>query len=58
MQGNELWSFLKRLKNSGLTKQQFKTIRGQALAGDLQGAQKGLDRLMREKEKRKKGAVV
>ena len=29
-----------------LTKQQFKTIRGQALAGDVIGADKGLEKLM------------
>ena len=30
-----------------LTKQQVKTIRGQILAGDLEGAEKGLNRLLR-----------
>ena len=30
----------------GLTKQQKSTLRGQALAGDLPGARKGLDKLL------------
>lgn len=41
--------FLKDLNNQKqkLTKQQYKTIRGQALAGDVQGASKGLRKLIR-----------
>lgn len=41
--------FLKDLRNQKqkLSKQQYKTIRGQALAGDVQGASKGLRKLMR-----------
>ena len=40
---------LKKLKENSQhrTKQQFKTIRGQILAGDLTGAEKGLNRLLR-----------
>lgn len=39
--------FYKLRKNKHrLTKQQFRTIKGQALAGDLQGAEKGLKRLL------------
>jgi len=34
-----------------LTKQQFKTIKGQALAGDVEGANKGLQKLMERKRK-------
>ena len=42
-------SFMKKLKNCGpyLTKQQYRTIKGQALAGDIDGAQKGLNSLLR-----------
>lgn len=29
--------FLRRLKDYGLTRQQIKTLRGQALAGDIDG---------------------
>lgn len=44
-----LYVFLKDLRNQKqkLSKQQYKTIRGQALAGDVQGASKGLRKLMR-----------
>ena len=41
----ELESFIRSLKRYQLTKQQIKTLRGQALAGDLAGAQKGLERM-------------
>ena len=41
-------SFMKKLKNCGpyLTKQQYRTIKGQALSGDIDGAQKGLNSLL------------
>ena len=41
-------AFLIKLKRNKhrLTFQQFRTIRGQALAGDLQGAEKGLNKLL------------
>ena len=34
-----------------LTRQQLKTLRGQALAGDIAGAEKGLERLLTRGEK-------
>lgn len=37
--------FIKELKSHNLTSQQMKTLRGQALAGDLDGARKGLARI-------------
>ena len=42
-------SFMRKLKNSRpyLTKQQYRTIKGQALSGDIDGAQKGLNSLLR-----------
>ncbi len=43
---------LSRLKQNRqhLTKQQIKTIRGQILAGDLEGAEKGLNKLLSKTE--------
>jgi hypothetical protein len=43
--------FLKRLKifKKVLTVQERKTLQGQALSGDLAGAQKGLDKLLKQK---------
>ena len=35
-----------------LTRQQYKTLKGQCKAGDIEGAIKGFYRLMRRKEKR------
>jgi hypothetical protein len=43
----ELKLVIKSLKGHGLSKQQKKTLRGQALAGDLAGAKKGVKRLAR-----------
>ena len=42
-------SFMKKLKNNRpfLTKQQYRTIKGQALSGDINGAEKGLNSLLR-----------
>ena len=42
--------FLRKLKDQGLTRQQIKTLRGQVLAGDVDGAIKGLQRLLERKE--------
>jgi len=43
--------FLKILKKHSamLTRQQIRTLRGQALAGDVLGAEKGLRKLLRRK---------
>ena len=42
-------AFIKLLKefNGVLTKQQIKTLRGQVLAGDISGAFKGLERIIK-----------
>lgn len=42
--------FVKNLKKyqNRLSKQQLKTLRGQALSGDLAGAKKGLTKLLRK----------
>lgn len=49
----ELKEFLQLLNNqrTNLTKQQYKTIRGQAFAGDIAGARKGLYNLMGRQKK-------
>ena len=39
--------FLRQLKESRLTLQQKRTLRGQALNGDLNGARRGLEKLER-----------
>ena len=42
--------FLEHLKKNSehLTRQQFLTLRGQALSGDIEGANKGLEKIVRE----------
>lgn len=35
-------------RQKGLTKQQYRTLRGQINAGDLSGAEKGLNRLLQK----------
>ena len=47
---NELDRFIRSLKHYSLTKQQIKTLRGQALAGDLTGANKGLERMLTKRD--------
>lgn len=44
--------FIRSLKHLPITKQQKKTLRGQALAGDLEGAQKGLAKIKKEYDQR------
>lgn len=48
----EINGFVKRLKKyqNQLSKQQLKTLRGQALSGDLAGAKKGLTKLLRKEK--------
>ena len=38
-------AFVRKLRDYDLTSQQKKTLRGQALSGDLEGARKGLFKL-------------
>lgn len=49
----ELIEFIKTLKanKKNITRQQFRTIRGQAYAGDINGARKGLYKLLDRKVK-------
>jgi len=46
MHRHQIECFIRSLNHFGLTKQQIKTLRGQALTGDLIGAQKGLGRMV------------
>ena len=46
----EFMKLLKRNKEK-LTRQQFSTIRGQAISGDIEGAKKGLDRVLKRRYK-------
>ena len=43
---HDINDFIRNLKKYTLTSQQRKTLRGQALAGDLAGARKGLVRII------------
>lgn len=43
---DETQRFIKSLRYHRLTSQQRKTLRGQALAGDLAGAKAGLQKIM------------
>ena len=52
----EAWALLKAIKQSSLTAQQKKTLRGQILAGDIIGAQKGFKRLTIAKDNQRKEA--
>lgn len=54
-QDEKLYCFLKQLKFSGLTAQQKKTLRGQAIAGDLEGAKKGFYKLMTTQTRKEVG---
>lgn len=44
----ELTEFMKMLKSNkgNLTHQQYRTIKGRALTGDIEGARKGLSKLL------------
>ena len=44
----EIDVFIRSLKNLPLTRQQKKTLRGQAIAGDLDGAAKGLSKIIKQ----------
>lgn len=47
----ELTEFMKMLicNKHNLTRQQFRTIKGQAFAGDIVGAKKGLNKLLKRR---------
>lgn len=49
----ETETFIKMLPNYGLTTQQIKTLRGQAIKGDLKAAQKGLQTILDRREGKK-----
>lgn len=48
-----MMEFFKSLDNfkKNLTSQQYKTLKGQALAGDIEGAEKGLEKLRQRTQK-------
>ena len=41
-----------KANNRNLTQQQYKTLRGQILAGDPDGAMRGLQRILKEQSKK------
>ena len=43
---NDVQRFVRKLQKVNITKQQRKTLRGQAINGDLEGAEKGLDKIL------------
>jgi len=47
---SQVTAFIKSLKDSNLTRQQIKTLRGQALSGDVDGAKRGLEKILKRKE--------
>lgn len=55
---DELTKFIIALKYSRLTAQQKRTLKGQALGGDLKGAQKGFQRLTEAKQNDEKRQVI
>lgn len=44
----EIDVFIRSLKNLPLTRQQKRTLKGQALAGDIDGATKGLSKIIKQ----------
>lgn len=44
-----MWKLLKDSRKH-ITKQQYRTIKGQLIAGDVDGARKGLKRLLNRKK--------
>lgn len=46
LKAREFLDNLRKVQNK-LDAQTYRTLRGQALSGDIQGAQKGLERIMR-----------
>lgn len=44
----DFWSALKKARKY-MTNQQYRTLKGQALNGDIEGAVKGLQKLMRKR---------
>ncbi len=55
MSYTEINKFIKRLKTYELPKQQFKTLKGQAVAGDISGARKGLEKILKRMENHNNG---
>jgi len=51
----EINKFIKELKKHEFSKQQFKTLKGQAATGDIIGARKGLDKILKRMENQTHG---
>ena len=53
----DMYKALKEIERnkSNISKQQFKTLRGQCLAGDVEGALKGLEKILQRKREKKGG---
>ena len=49
-----MWKLIKDSRKY-LTKQQYRTIKGQMIAGDMEGAMKGLNRLLKNKRGERNG---
>ena len=45
---NEIDVFIRSLKNLPLTRQQKRTLKGQAIAGDIEGAKRGLSKVIKQ----------
>lgn len=45
-----LMALKKQRSSNSISKQQYKTFKGQVLSGDILGAAKGLNKLMKRKE--------
>lgn len=44
----EIDMFIRSLKNLPLTRQQKRTLKGQAIAGDIEGAKRGLSKVIKQ----------
>jgi len=53
----DMYNALKEIERnqSKISKQQYKTLRGQCLAGDVEGALKGLEKILQRKREKKGG---
>ena len=58
MEQNDHTKFIVALRRPKLTAQQKRTLKGQALAGDLKGAQKGFQRLTEANQTNMKRQVM
>lgn len=50
----QIADFIMALRAAKLTPQQFRTLKGQALAGDMEGAVKGLKKIKEERNAKRR----